>query len=183
MAFKIYTKTGDAGETGLFGGKRLPKSHLRIESYGTVDELNSWIGLIRDLTEYPKTEGVLENVQNRLFEIGSNLATDPSKKMDVPEVKQSAIALLEQEIDSMEGELSPLKTFILPGGHPIVSQIHIARCVCRRAERGVVGLAIIDEVPEILIQYLNRLSDYLFVLSRWVGMKLDAKELPWIPEK
>ena len=180
---KVYTKTGDTGTTALFGGTRVSKDHIRIESYGTVDELNSWIGLVRDLTEFPKTEGVLENVQNRLFEIGSNLATDPSKAMNIPTVKESAISLLEEEIDRMESDLPPLKTFILPGGHPIVSQIHIARCVCRRAERGVVGLALNEEVPDILIQYLNRLSDYLFVLSRWVGMKLDAKELPWIPAK
>lgn len=183
MAFKIYTKTGDQGETGLFGGKRLPKSHLRIESYGTVDELNSWIGLIRDLTDYPKTEGVLENIQNRLFVVGSNLATDPSKQMDVPQVFEGDIELLEKEIDRMESELPPLKNFILPGGHPTVSQIHIARCVCRRAERSVVGLGLIDEVPTIILQYLNRLSDYLFVLSRWVGMRLEAKEIPWIPPK
>ena len=181
MAFKIYTKTGDLGETGLFGGKRLPKSHLRIGSYGTVDELNSWVGLIRDLTEYPKTEGVLERVQNTLFVVGSNLATDPSKAMKIPHVQPADITLLENEIDRMEADLPPLKTFILPGGHPTVSQIHIARCVCRRAERDVVGLALIDEVPDIILQYLNRLSDYLFVLSRWVGMRLEAKELPWKP--
>lgn len=181
MAFKIYTKTGDQGETGLFGGKRLPKSHLRIESYGTVDELNSWIGLIRDLTQYPKTEGVLTNIQNTLFVVGSNLATDPEKAMDIPTIQESSITILEKEIDRMESELAPLKTFILPGGHPTVSNIHIARCVCRRAERGVVALGLIDEVPDIILQYLNRLSDYLFVLSRWVGMKLGAKEIPWIP--
>jgi len=183
MAFKIYTKTGDAGETGLFGGKRLPKSHLRIESYGTVDELNSWMGLIRDLTDYPKMESVLEQIQNTLFVIGSNLASDPSKQMDVPQIHESDITLLEKNIDHMEGELPALKTFILPGGHPTVSQIHIARCVCRRAERSVVGLGLIDEVPEILLQYLNRLSDFLFVFSRWVGMKLDAQEIPWKPKK
>ena len=183
MAFKIYTKTGDQGETGLFGGKRLPKSHLRIETYGTVDELNSWVGLIRDLTQYPKAEGVLTKIQNTLFVVGSNLATDPEKAMDIPTIQESDITVLEKAIDSMESELEPLKTFILPGGHPTVSNIHIARCVCRRAERGVVGLGLIDEVPVIILQYLNRLSDYLFVLSRWVGMKLDAKEIPWIPNK
>ena len=182
MSFKIYTKTGDQGETGLFGGKRLPKSHLRIESYGTVDELNSWIGLIRDLTEYRKTEAVLEDIQNRLFVIGSNLATDPSKTMNIPEVKMESITLLEQEIDRMEKELPPLKNFILPGGHSTVSQIHIARCVCRRAERNVVGLALIDQVPDIILQYLNRLSDFLFVLARWVGMRLEANEIPWNPK-
>ncbi|HFC00249.1 MAG TPA: cob(I)yrinic acid a,c-diamide adenosyltransferase, partial [Phaeodactylibacter sp.] len=129
----------------------------------------------------PKTEGVLERVQNTLFVVGSNLATDPSKAMDIPHVQLSDITLLENEIDRMEADLPPLKTFILPGGHPTVSQIHIARCVCRRAERDVVGLALIDEVPDVILQYLNRLSDYLFVLSRWVGMRLDAKELPWKP--
>jgi len=183
MAFKIYTKSGDQGETGLFGGKRLPKSHLRIESYGTVDELNSWIGLVRDLTDYPKTEGVLEHIQNRLFTVGSNLASDPSKAMNVPKILLSDIELLEKEIDRMEADLPPLKAFILPGGHPTVSNIHIARCVCRRAERSVVGLGLIDEVPDVILQYLNRLSDYLFVLARWVGMRLDAKEIKWVAPK
>ena len=183
MAFKIYTKGGDQGETGLFGGKRLPKSHLRIDSYGNVDELNSWIGLVRDLTDYPKTERMLERIQNRLFTLGSILASDPSKPNNLPNIKSEDIEMLEKEIDRMEGELEPLKNFILPGGHPTVSQIHIARCVCRRAERGVVGLSLIDEVPDIILQYLNRLSDFLFVLARWVGMRLEAEEIPWKSDK
>ena len=180
MAFKIYTKGGDKGETGLLGGRRLPKNDIRIESYGSVDELNSWVGLIRDLTDFPKVEGVLEEIQNKLFVIGSELASDPAKEWDFAKVKDEDVLLLEKEIDRMEKDLQPLTNFLLPGGHPIVSQCHIARCVCRRAERNVVALdQTDDEVSPILLQYLNRLSDYFFVLSRWVGLKLGAKEVPW----
>ena len=180
MAFKIYTKGGDKGETGLLGGRRLPKNDIRIESYGSVDELNSWVGLIRDLTDFPKVEGVLEEIQNKLFVIGSELASDPSKEWDFAKVQNADVELLEKEIDRMEKDLQPLKNFLLPGGHPIVSQCHITRCVCRRAERNVVALdQTADEVSPILLQYLNRLSDYFFVLSRWVGLKLGAEETPW----
>ena len=180
MAFKIYTKGGDKGETGLLGGRRLPKNHIRIESYGSVDELNSWIGLIRDMTDFPIVEGVLEDVQNKLFVIGSELASDPEKEWDFAKVQATDVEVLEKEIDRMEKDLSPLKNFLLPGGHPIVSHCHIARCVCRRAERNVVALdQTKDEVSPLLLQYLNRLSDYLFVLSRWVGQKLGADEIPW----
>ena len=180
MAFKIYTKGGDKGETGLLGGRRLPKNHIRIESYGSVDELNSWVGLIRDKTDFPKVEGVLEEIQNKLFVIGSELASDPSKEWDFAKIQNENVLLLEEEIDRMEKDLQPLTNFLLPGGHPIVSHCHIARCVCRRAERNVVALnQTEDEVSPILLQYLNRLSDYFFVLSRWVGMKLGAEETPW----
>jgi len=180
MAFKIYTKGGDKGETGLLGGRRLPKNHIRIESYGSVDELNSWIGLLRDKTDFPKVEGILEEIQNKLFVIGSELASDPEKEWDFAKVQEEDVVVLEKEIDRMETDLPALKNFLLPGGHPIVSQCHIARCVCRRAERNVVALSQTeDKVSPILLRYLNRLSDYLFVLSRWVGQKLGADETPW----
>ena len=180
MAFKIYTKGGDKGETGLLGGRRLPKNHIRIESYGSVDELNSWVGLIRDMIDFPKVEGVLEEVQNKLFVIGSELASDPSKEWDFAKIQDADVLLLEKEIDRMESDLQPLTNFLLPGGHPVVSHCHIARCVCRRAERNVVALdQTEDEVSPILLQYLNRLSDYFFVLSRWTGLKLGAEETPW----
>ena len=181
MAFKIYTKTGDAGETGLFGGKRLPKSHLRIESYGTVDELNSHIGLVRDSLTDAHLLQVLKEIQDRLFAVGANLATDPAKNLTPPDIKLSDIQVLENEIDSMEVQLPPLKNFILPGGHPTVSFCHVARCVCRRAERLVVALNQEEKVEPMVLQYLNRLSDYLFVLARKIGQDLGAGEVIWRP--
>jgi len=183
MAFKIYTKTGDKGETGLFGGKRLPKNHIRIESYGTVDELNSYIGMLRDLVKTDHQKAILKEVQDRLFTIGSNLASDPEKEMITPDVKVSDIEMLEKEMDTMDEQLPPLKNFILPGGHATVSFCHIARTVCRRAERMVVALHHNEAVEEIIIQYLNRLSDYLFVLGRKLSQDLNAEEIPWAPRK
>ncbi len=179
MAFKIYTKTGDKGQTSLFGGKRLPKHHIRIEAYGTVDELNSYIGLVRDCTEDGQLRDVLKTVQDRLFTIGSNLASDPDKDMTTPDIQQSDIELLEQEIDRMEADLPPLKNFILPGGHPTVSYCHVARCVCRRAERIMVQLSETSPMEAILLQYMNRLSDHLFVLGRYIAMQLKAEEITW----
>ena len=179
MAFKIYTKTGDKGQTSLFGGKRLPKHHIRIEAYGTVDELNSYIGLVRDCSEDTTLRDVLKTVQDRLFTIGSNLASDPDKDMATPDIQQSDIELLEQEIDRMEADLPPLKNFILPGGHPTVSYCHVARCVCRRAERIMVQLSETSPMEAILLQYINRLSDYLFVLGRYIGLQLGAEEITW----
>jgi len=179
MAFKIYTKTGDQGETSLFGGKRLPKSHLRIDAYGTVDELNSYLGLLRDKVQEERLRDLLKNIQDRLFTIGSNLASDPDKDMIVPDVKGSDIEVLEQEIDRMNDTLPELKNFILPGGHATISTCHIARCVCRRAERLVVALEQESRVDNILIQYLNRLSDYLFVLARYLGHQLEVEEVVW----
>lgn len=179
MAFKIYTKTGDKGETSLFGGMRLPKHHIRIEAYGTVDELNSYIGLIRDNLEEKSMRSLLKEIQDRLFTIGSNLASDPEKNMTTPDINPSDIELLEKEIDQMEAELPPLKNFILPGGHPTVSYCHIARCVCRRAERNMVQLSETSTVEGILLQYINRLSDYLFVLGRYVALKLGVEEITW----
>ncbi|MFN7119954.1 MAG: cob(I)yrinic acid a,c-diamide adenosyltransferase [Saprospiraceae bacterium] len=181
MATKIYTKTGDQGETSLFGGKRLPKSHMRIEAYGTVDELNSWIGLLRDVADYEEIKDLLKNIQDRLFTLGSNLASDPDKDMITPDVFESDVELLEKAMDTMNEQLPPLKNFILPGGHTTVSFCHIARCVCRRAERQVVELALHEPVEERIIRYLNRLSDYLFVLARQLAKNLQAEEVIWQP--
>ena len=177
---KIYTKTGDKGTTALFGGARLPKNHIRIESYGTVDELNSFIGLVRDHLTNEELRGELKSIQETLFTIGSHLAADPSKdNLWIPEIKPTEIELLEKGIDRMQESLEPLKNFILPGGHPVVSHCHVVRCVCRRAERNVVALSEIETIAPILIQYLNRLSDYFFVLARFVGKELGAEEVVW----
>lgn len=181
---KIYTKTGDDGTTGLFGGARVPKYDLRIEAYGTIDELNSYIGLIRDQDLNTKTIEILLEIQDRLFTIGSILAAQPGKKnLSVPSLVKEDIELLEKEIDSMDTQLPPMKNFILPGGHSTVSFIHISRCVCRRAERLTVHLSADNEVDSLIIKYLNRLSDYLFTLARLVGKDLGASERPWIPRK
>jgi cob(I)alamin adenosyltransferase len=182
MSIKIYTKTGDKGKTSLIGGTKVPKSHLRIEAYGTVDELNSHIGLCRDLVQDEKTRTMLTEIQDRLFTIGSSLACDPIKepRMRLPDLRDADVKLLEQEIDRMSEELPPMQSFILPGGHTTVSHMHIARCVCRRAERCCVRLELESlEVEGILLKYLNRLSDYLFVLSRYFTMLLKAEEVPW----
>jgi cob(I)alamin adenosyltransferase len=184
MAIKIYTKTGDKGSTTLIGGTKVPKSHLRIEAYGTIDELNSYIGLCRDLLRDEASRKILLEVQDRLFTIGSSLACDPIKepKMRIPDLKAADVALLENEIDRINDELPTMKSFILPGGHPTISHIHIARCVCRRAERCCVRLELESlEVEPIILQYLNRLSDYLFLLSRYAGKMLDTPEIPWKP--
>ncbi len=179
---KIYTKKGDKGETSLLGGTRVKKSHIRIESYGTVDELNSWIGLIRDQAIDKNSKDLLIHIQDRLFTIGSHLASDPSKHgIRIPDIKEEDIVKLEKEIDKMNETLPEMKSFVLPGGHPTVSYCHIARCVCRRAERCAVNLSAEDQVEEIVIKYLNRLSDYLFVLSRKLSHDLKAEETPWKP--
>ncbi|GAB2690440.1 cob(I)yrinic acid a,c-diamide adenosyltransferase [Mucilaginibacter koreensis] len=179
---KIYTKTGDKGFTSLIGGTRVPKHHLRIESYGTVDELNSYIGLIRDQNIEPSDKQLLKEIQDRLFTIGSSLAADPEKsKMVIPDLKMEDIELLEQEMDRMNTILPQLRHFILPGGSNAVSFCHIARCVCRRAERLCVHLAEESPVDEKVNMYLNRLSDYLFVLARMVGYQQQVPENQWIP--
>jgi cob(I)alamin adenosyltransferase len=184
MAFKIYTKTGDKGSTSLIGGTKVPKNDLRIETYGTVDELNSWIGHINDLLQDDAFKPELKEIQDRLFTIGSSLATDAEKepKMKLPDLRSDDITFLEQRIDFMTGQLPEMKSFILPGGHPTVSAIHIVRCVCRRAERLAVSLQQHDIfVDEQVIQYLNRLSDYLFTLARYAASKLGAEEVAWKP--
>lgn len=184
MSFKIYTKTGDKGTTSLIGGTKVPKSHLRIESYGNIDELNSYLGLCRDLFEDELSRKTLLEVQDRLFTIGSSLACDPVKepKMKIPDLNSNDIKVLENEIDRMTELLAPMKSFILPGGHPLVSHLHIARCICRRAERGCVRLELESlEIEPLILQYLNRLSDYLFTLARYAALLLKAEELPWKP--
>jgi cob(I)alamin adenosyltransferase len=184
MTMKIYTKKGDSGTTQLIGGTRVPKHHLRIEAYGTVDELNSFIGLIRDQQIHPRDKAILLEIQDRLFTIGSSLASDPEKsRMKIPDLKEEDVMLLEKEIDAMNDKLPEMKSFILPGGHTTVSYCHIARCVCRRAERLSTQLSETAEgaVEPIVLKYLNRLSDYLFMLSRMLSHDLKAEEMPWKP--
>ncbi|MEJ7767278.1 MAG: cob(I)yrinic acid a,c-diamide adenosyltransferase [Chitinophagaceae bacterium] len=184
MSLKIYTKTGDLGKTSLIGGTKVPKSHLRIETYGTVDELNSYIGLAADHLKDEHAKNVLREVQDRLFTIGSSLACDPEREpsMKIPDLKESDIVFLEREIDNMHNVLPPMKFFVLPGGHPAVSTLHVVRCVCRRTERLCVNMQEHDLYLEpIVIKYLNRLSDYLFVLARYIGHQMEVKEIPWKP--
>lgn len=179
---KIYTRKGDTGTTGLIGGTRVLKSSLRIESYGTVDELNSYLGLIRDQEINTTYRDQLLEIQDRLFTIGSSLASDPEKStMKIPDLIQSDIDSLEKWMDVMNEELPEMRSFILPGGHTTVSFCHIARCVCRRAERCVVDLQQHEFVAEPVLSYLNRLSDYLFVLCRKLSMDLNVSEQPWKP--
>lgn len=190
MSFKIYTKTGDKGETSLIGGTRLPKYHIRIEAYGTVDELNCHIGLLRDVIEGQNNIDLLINIQDRLFTIGSHLAADPKiylsdntkNKMKLPPIYEKDIEALENAIDKLNEVLPEMKFFILPGGHPFVSYCHIARSVCRRAERAVLRLSESEKVEMIHSKYLNRLSDYLFMLSRWLSIEKKINEIPWKPK-
>ena len=177
---KIYTKTGDKGLTSLIGGTRVPKSSLRIECYGTVDELNSHIGLVRDQDVNAGRRPLLKEIQDRLFTIGSALAADPEKsKMKLPDLHAADVTLLEDEMDRLNLDLPELRAFILPGGHPAVSHAHVARCVCRRAERLVIHLAEEAFVAELVVVYLNRLSDFLFVLSRTMAHELGVEEVTW----
>ncbi len=184
MAFKIYTKTGDLGKTSLIGGTKVPKSNIRIEAYGTVDELNSFIGLTADQLTHQESKDILKEIQDRLFTIGSSLACDPDKelKLKIPDLHEADVALLEQEIDKMNEELEEMKSFILPGGHTAISTAHITRCVCRRAERICVNMQENDLfVDPLVIKYLNRLSDYLFVLARYIGHLVGVQDIPWKP--
>lgn len=179
---KVYTKNGDSGTTQLIGGTRVSKSSLRLESYGTIDELNSFIGLIRDQEIDEKYKIQLIEIQDRLFTIGSSLASDPQKsKMKIPDLLESDIQFLELSIDDMDKELPEMKFFVLPGGHQTVSYCHIARCVCRRAERVIISLHEHEYVSEIVFKYINRLSDYLFVISRKLSKDLNVIEQPWKP--
>lgn len=188
---KIYTKTGDDGTTGLIGGTRVIKHHIRIESYGTIDELNSWLGLIRDQEIDANVKGVLIEIQKKLFSIGAILATDPEKtvlkngkkRLNISEIKNADIKFLETEIDIMDASLPQLTHFILPGGHTTVSYCHIARTVCRRAERMCTLLQENAPFNTTLLQYINRLSDYLFVLARKLSLVLQAVEIKWIPKR
>lgn len=188
---KIYTKTGDKGSTSLFGGTRVPKHHLRIESYGTVDELNSYIGLIRDQDIDTLSKSTLNKIQSDLFTLGAMLATPPEKetlksgkeRLNIYKISDDSIQFLENEIDLMNKTLPQMTHFILPGGHQTVSFCHIARCVCRRAERLSVALNEEETINDSILMYLNRLSDYLFVLARKLTQDLKAEEIKWIPEK
>lgn len=182
MATKIYTKTGDHGKTSLIGGTKVSKSHIRIDSYGTVDELNSWVGVVSDHLDDFSTQQILKEVQDRLFTIGSTLACDPEKepKLKLPDLEEKDVELLEKEIDKMNESLLPMKSFILPGGAPVISFAHVARCVCRRAER--ICVAMQDEGMEIepvILKYLNRLSDYLFVVARYAAHLLNVEDVKW----
>lgn len=184
MAIKIYTKTGDLGKTSLIGGTKVSKSNIRIETYGTIDELNSYIGLVNDNCRDDHSKNILKEIQDRLFTIGSSLACDPDKeqKLKIPDLKETDVELLEKEIDAMNKKLPEMKHFILPGGHVAVSTIHIARCVCRHAERWCVNMQ--EQklfVDPLVIKYLNRLSDYLFVLARYTGHLLQVDEIAWKP--
>ncbi|KAA2240468.1 cob(I)yrinic acid a,c-diamide adenosyltransferase [Chitinophaga agrisoli] len=198
MASKIYTKTGDKGKTSLIGGTKVPKSHIRIDTYGTIDELNSYIGLVNDhitanagnmtaanaATTPATTNALLKEIQDRLFTIGAALACDPEKetKMSIPDLKPEDVLLLEKSMDQLNEELPEMKAFVLPGGHIAVSTCHVARCVCRRVERLCVGMQELELfIDPLILQYINRLSDYLFVLARWIGHRLQVEEVKWQP--
>ncbi len=180
MSFPIYTKTGDAGETALFGGRRVLKSHLRVDAYGTVDELNSFIGLLHDSLEQESIRQLLTQVQHRLFSIGANLASDPKNNPGNADLEANDLKILEDAMDQMDSQLPELKNFILPGGYPTVSLCHVCRTVCRRAERLIVALHQEDPVDALVLQYMNRLSDYFFMLARYLGKEAGAPEILWV---
>jgi cob(I)alamin adenosyltransferase len=181
---KIYTKAGDEGKTSLIGGNRLPKSNVRVEAIGSVDELNAHIGVLRDQPVNRTRQELLNEIQENLFVIGSLLAATGDRKPDfLPEFNEKAVNTLEEAIDEMEKQLTPMKYFILPGGHPDVSACHLARCVCRRAERSLVRLHEAEDINKALIIYLNRMSDYLFVLARTIGHEHQVEEIPWKPRE
>ncbi|HKP32517.1 MAG TPA: cob(I)yrinic acid a,c-diamide adenosyltransferase [Chitinophagaceae bacterium] len=182
MAIKIYTKTGDKGKTSLIGGTKVAKSDLRIEAYGTIDELNSFMGLVSDQNLKSESVSIIREIQDRLFTIGSSLACDPDKEpaLKIPDLKEEDVTFLEKEIDKMNETLPPMKTFLIPGGHVAITTTHVARCVCRRAERICVHMQEEHmEIEPLIIKYLNRLSDYLFVLARYIGHNLNVPEIPW----
>jgi cob(I)alamin adenosyltransferase len=179
---KIYTKTGDTGTTSLVGGTRVSKANLRIDAYGTVDELNAWMGVLGDMPVNQHRKALLKEIQDRLFTIGANLASErPSQRKPIPDLYEEDIALLENAMDEMDAQLPELRFFVLPGGHPDVSFAHVARTVCRRAERLAVQLAEQEEIEQLLIRYLNRLSDFLFVLSRAIAHQHQVEEIKWQP--
>ena len=188
---KIYTKTGDAGTTALFGGTRVPKHNIRIESYGTVDELNSYLGLVRTQDIDPRSKEIIIYIQDRLFTLGAILATDPARatlksgkeRLNIPRIEEEDITMLENEMDKMNDDLPPMTHFILPGGNTTVSYCHIARTVCRRAERRATLLNENEPIDDMVLKYLNRLSDYLFVLARKLSLDTNAEETQWIPKK
>ena len=180
---KIYTKSGDTGDTGLYGGSRISKGELRIESYGAVDELNSYLGLIANFELECIKSDFLYDLQSILFDMGSYLASVPGKKLNLPELKEESVLEVEKEIDEMSGILPPLKSFILPGGSSEASHVHIARTICRRAERRIVSLNKLEPVNPLILRFTNRLSDYLFVLARMVILEQGRNEIMWKPRK
>jgi len=181
---KIYTKGGDKGMTALVGGSRVSKYDTRLHAYGTTDELNSWLGLIGDSCPDPELLTFIRRQQSILFDLGSNLASEKGqKRIPLPQVTAKEVELLEAEIDRMQAELPELRSFILPGGHPVVSYCHLARTVCRRAERWTVELMEREALDSVFVRYLNRLSDYLFIFARAIGQQLNAPEVPWSPNK
>lgn len=182
--YKIYTKGGDRGETSLIGGQRVPKDHLRIEAYGTLDELNSFIGMLRDQAEAAAVRSELIRIQQQVFTAESRLAMGSGARPEsLPVLPETEVTFLEAQIDLMNEKLPPLTRFILPGGHPVVSLAHIARTVCRRAERHIISLSRENAVEDVILRYLNRLSDYFFVLARYLAQETNAGESPWIAEK
>jgi len=181
---KIYTKKGDKGSTSLIGGTRVPKNHIKIEAYGTIDELNSWLGVIKDLSAQNYYKQFIETIQNQLFNIGSLLAEDKQKsKMLLPDIDENVITYMENNIDQLDSILPPLKNFVLPGGYLANSYAHVARCVCRRAERNVVELSQLEEVNPTILSFLNRLSDWLFVYSRYLSYANNSPESLWKPNQ
>lgn len=181
----IYTKTGDKGETGLLNGKRVPKTHYRIEAYGTVDELNSFLGLLIDKVPFTDIIEILKPIQSLLFTLGSNLASDAktAQKFKLPQITEDDILQLEAEMDKMDSQLPEMRNFVLPTGHELVSLCHIVRTICRRAERRVIEVSFQEEIDEKMIKFLNRLSDFIFVLARYLTQKLDIQEFAWKPKK
>ena len=180
---KIYTKKGDQGETSLFGGSRVPKSSARIEAYGTVDELNSVVGVAASHGLSAQGSKWIKKVQQDLFVLGADLATPPDSKTRINRIEEDAIAFLEHAIDTMEETLPPLRNFILPGGAPQGATLHLARTVCRRAERATVACAQTEELSELTIKYLNRLSDFFFVMARYENKQAGQSEEAWKPER
>ncbi|MFM7023543.1 MAG: cob(I)yrinic acid a,c-diamide adenosyltransferase [Flavobacteriales bacterium] len=184
MSSKIYTKTGDSGETGLYGGMRVSKSDLRLEAYGTLDELNSYLGLVRSLKISSRQQNLIIDIQTELFTIGAHLAAVPDKKsLPLPEFNEHLVGELEKAIDDMNKTLPEMKHFVLPGGNIVVSHIHVCRAVCRRTERKIVKLNLESHLHPHMIKLLNRLSDYLFVLARKTGADAKVLEQAWIPYK
>ena len=181
---KIYTKTGDKGQTSLVSGERVPKNHLRIEAYGTVDELNACLGVMKDSASYHGLHERLEELQSLLFSIGSHLAATEKNKMPLPELHEEDILALERDMDAMDSELEPLRNFIIPGGDLSASYAHMARTICRRAERRVIDLELAEvAVHPVILPFLNRLSDYLFTTARFLTLKQDGKETTWKSRK
>ena len=178
---KIYTKGGDKGKTSLYGGTRISKSHNRIDSYGNVDELNSFLGWFITKLNIQDQKEILKNIQNQLFVIGSHLAAGNDHDYKLPEIEERFTKVLEEEIDAMQDKLPPLKHFVLPGGDEVVSLAHVCRTVTRRAERSIVKLSLEEDVEESIIIYMNRLSDYFFVLSRYITFINNVEEVKWIP--